>query len=172
MAREDITQDVVLQRFVERLRGELGLENRQCFETADALTPPRIPIGGDFYVVVSGGDDTFETGEQASPNVTVFWDVYVTFYNRIGTDQTDHAEELMRNIKRGLLSIKRKVLVALIGHDLTTTDDETTFLRQLLYAKHCTRANVLEDTQGGGMIAMMTLTFGVDFDWDIDTSDD
>lgn len=171
MARVDITQSDVLDRIVVRLREQLDLDPRQCFESLDADSPPELPVGGDYFVGVSPGDGQFLTGEQVVGNVTELWSVVVTAYTRVHLDSANHDTAVLRDTSRGLLELKRKILKALVGEDLTTGDGDT-FLRQLLYATD-SRKPQIGTWQGGSRprsdmsFGWVSVTFGVDFDWDI-----
>ena len=167
MSRIDIKQDVVLERVVARLRDQLKMNDRQCYETLDAFSPPIIPKGGAWCVAVSAGDSAFETGEQAPGNFTEDWDITVTAYTRMALDPADHAEKLLRAKGRGMLVLKRKILAALVGHDLTNEDADT-FLRTPLYAKRAHRPVVIESLDGTKtLLGLQSVDFGVDFDWDL-----
>lgn len=171
MARVDVTQDVVLERILAKLRSELGLNNRQCYETLDALAPPAIPKGGEWYVAISPTEGQFVEGEQAPPNVTEEWGIIVTIYTRIALDSTDHDEELLRNASRGLLVLKRAVLRALVGRDLqleSPDDTGNTFVRQLIFARTCHRPVIMErEGEPRAMLGMLSIEFDVHFDWDL-----
>lgn len=168
MTRIDIKQDVVLERVVARLRDQLEMSDRQCYETLDALSPPFVPKGGQWCVAVSAGASTFETGEQAPVNFTEEWSITATLYTRIALDPADHAEKWLRAAGRGMLVIKRNLLAALVGHDLTD-EDGNTFLRTPLYATRA-HAPVVVERSGEGdrtLLGLQSVDFGVDFDWDL-----
>lgn len=168
MSRIDITQDVVLERLVARLRDQLNFTDRQCYETLDPFSPPIIPKGGRWCVAVAAGDSAFVTGEQVAGNFTEEWTVTVTIYTRMALDPADHAEKWLRDAGRGMLVLKRKVLAALVGYDLTDPDDNT-FLRIPLYATRAHRPLVAERTGDGTkiLLGMQSLEFRVDFDWEL-----
>jgi len=162
MARLDIQQDEVIERIVARLLAYLELGTRQVFETLEPLAPPTIPKGGPYFVTVSPGEGDFIEGEQAPGNITEEWYVTVTAYSRIRLDSTDHDQKLLRDASRGLLILKKKLLAALVGQDITDTGGDT-FLRQLLFAKRAERPR--HDRDKG--IAWISVTFGVHFDWEL-----
>ncbi len=166
--RIDVEQSIVLERVVAQLRSALNLGERQVYETLDQNYLPRIPKGGDFFLAISAGPGTFPEGEQIPENITEDWSVFVTGYTRIQLDSTDHAEKILRDTSRGLLTIKRKILAALVGQDLTTEEGDT-FLRQTLFAKSCTQPEVKEppDSKLTMQFGIITLEFGVSFDWDL-----
>ncbi|WP_321376943.1 hypothetical protein [Trichococcus shcherbakoviae] len=164
-SRIDIDQSTVLERVVAQLRSALNLGERQVYETLDTNYLPRIPTGGAFFLAVSAADSTFPEGEQTPGNLTEDWGVFVTAYTRIKLDSTDRDEKTLRDASRGLLSIKRKILAALVGQDLTTEDGDT-FLRQTLFARSCGRPEAKE-MPNKVPIGVITLEFGVSFDWDV-----
>ncbi len=168
MARVDVRQDVVLERFVARLRDQLGLNARQCYETLDAMSPRITPVGGGYVVTVAPGDGVFVEGEQAPGNSTEEWTILVTIYSRTNLDDAAHDERLLREPSRGLLNLKRLVLKALVGHDTqtvaVTAGEEDDFLRQLTFAIHAQRPQFDDEKKVG----WMTLEFGIHFDWEIE----
>ena len=97
--------------------------------------------GGDFFVTVSPGGGQFEQGEQSPPNVTEYTDVVVTAYTRIRTDSTGHDQQLLQDLKRGLLTLKRMLLKALVGQWLNPAYN----LRQSVYARGSEAPKVLQD---------------------------
>tara|TARA_Y100000310_G_scaffold6676_1_gene7496 strand:- start:5938 stop:6441 length:504 start_codon:yes stop_codon:yes gene_type:complete len=166
MARVNVQQTDVLERIVLRLRDQLSLNDRQCYETLEPLAPPVIPKGGEWFVSVSPGEGEFVPGEQVPANITEQWHVIVTAYTRIKLDPTDHDAKLLRDASRGLLTIKRSVLKAIVGHDLTTgsvDSPDDTFLRNLLYASRSHKPNYDVEKQ----IGWIAIEVVVDFDWDL-----
>jgi hypothetical protein len=166
MARIDVDQAVVLERIVARLRSALSLNERQVYETLSPDFLPRIPTGGDFFVAVSPLDGTFIDGEQVEDNITEEWGVAVTAYTRIRLDSTDRDEKMLRDASRGLLTIKKRILRALVGQDLKT-DEGSEFLRDLLFARHCRQPDAAEIPDGKIPVGRITLEFGVHFDWEL-----
>ena len=148
-----------------RLRDQLALTDRQCYETLEPITTPTIPAGGDYLVTVSPGDGRFPAEYQiggGSATCVEETSVTVTLYTRTRTDQTDHAERLFHDETRGLMVLKQKVLKALVGHVLTDIDGNE-LLTQHLYAMQSWRPRV--DQQSN--LAMTAVGFGVDYNWDL-----
>jgi len=171
MARVDVTQSVVLQRVVARLRDQLSLDPRQCFESLQAESPPEIPPGGNYFLSVSPGSGQFWPEEQVAGNITEQWGVVVTGYARIQLDSVNHDDRILHDDVRGLLEIKHKILKSLCGHDLLTADGDT-FLRQVLYATSAGQPQIGSPISNGQprrdmYIGWISVAFGVDFDWDI-----
>lgn len=168
MPRIDVTQDVVLERIVDRLRSQLDLSDERCYDTLDPNSPPLVPPGGEYFIIVSPGTGRFVEGEQAPPNVTEEWTITVTLYVRVHLDRTGRDAEVLRNAGRGLFGVKWLVLRALVGHDLAT-DDEDTFLRQLCYATGTAAPEVVEGRREMGALFLyrLQLEFAIEFDWDL-----
>ena len=166
MDKVDVTQGDLSTAIVARLQTALGLNDRNCFETIAPDQPNMVP-GGDFFVTVSPGGGQFEQGEQSAPNVTEYTDVVVTAYTRIRTDSTGHDQQLLQDLKRGLLTLKRMLLKALVGQWLNPAYN----LRQSVYARGSEAPKVLQDAHAGTLLGAISVTFGVDFDWDLLTSD-
>lgn len=164
--RIDVDQSTVLERIVAQLRSALDMNERQVYETISPQFLPRIPTGGDFFIAVSPADSTFPEDEQTPGNITEDWGVAVTAYTRIKLDSTDRDEKMLRDANRGLLAVKKRILAALVGQDLKTERGDT-FLRQMLYARSCSRPEPKELPKGDIPIGIITLEFGVSFDWDL-----
>lgn len=164
MPRIDIDQATVLKLIGKALRAALNLNDRQVYETLSPDYLPRIPKGGDYFVAISPLDGAFHEGEQVPGNLTEEWGVAVTAYTRIKLDSTDHDEHLLRDASRGLLVLKGKILAALVGQDPATEEGDT-FLRQLLFARSCRQPAVGELPETKTSIGLVTIEFGVNFDW-------
>jgi hypothetical protein len=161
MARIDVTELTVCESLVRRLRTQLKLTDRQCFWVLDPLAV-ELPPGGDYYVTVAPGDSSFPPEEQQPGNITEEWTVDVTIYSRMRLDSTNEDTKLLGDESRGLYSLKRKVLVAVVHEDLEDEDGDV-FLRQILHVTNCTRPNYDKEKAVG----WLTLTLGVSFDWDL-----
>jgi len=162
--RIDITQDLVLEAIVGRLRSELGLNERTCWETAfpqDVI----LPESGDFFVVVSPDSGDFTQGEQQIGNVSEQWDIRVAVYSRVQLDSADRESEAFRAADRGLFQSLAKVLKTLVGHDLEYNEDH--FLRQLLFAKSLGRCESFGPT-AKGLLMRTSALLGVNFDLELE----
>ena len=165
-SRNDVEQAAVSTSILARLRTALDLNERQVYETVSADYLPKIPKGGEFFVALSWLDGDFIDGEQTPGNLTEETGIAVTAYTRIRLDSTDHDEALLRDATRGLFILKKQILAALSGFDLHT-DSGDSFLRQLLYARRCNAPASGEITDGKVSIGLITLEFGVAFDWSL-----
>ena len=163
MPRIDIAQTDVLESIRLRVKTQLNLDDSACFLVVESGKPPPFPPGADFFVTVGQGEGTFELEEQVEGNTTEYSVVTVTGFSRCTRlDASNDYQELMRNTSRGLLPVKKKILAALVGHDLLDGYGNS-FLRQLLYAA---RAGIPQvDAEAG--IAWVSIDFGVGFDWDL-----
>jgi hypothetical protein len=165
MTRIDTTQDIVLTRIVARLQGALGLPEHRCYETLEPLVDPPIPKGGYYFLTVSPGDGRYDEGMQVGGGAEQLMEmasVTVTAYALIALDPGDTATEILHKVNRGMLPIKKAILDALVGHDLTDSGGNY-LLRQQIYAIQAWRPRYNKDTK----IAMIAVGFGTDFDWDI-----
>lgn len=165
MARSDVTYNEMIEAILRRLRTELGLNERTCYETLHP-TAVSIPPGGEFFVSVSPGDGEFPEGHQiggAENQCTEDGTIVVTMFSRMQLDGADYAPSMLRDESKGLMEIKRLVLKALVGWDATTADDESTFLRQLITVLSST-APMYDEKNGYGFLS---LTFRAGFDWDL-----
>ena len=166
MARINITQADVFQSILTRLQTALGLNDRQCFAVARPQDAPPIPPGGDYFATVAFGNGSFPDGEQTPANITEDTQAIVTVYNRLRTDSTNQDAYLLMDATRGLMPLKKLVLAALVGQDLTNKANQT-FLRQWC---HVTRSSIdiVKLGDGDGMpYGQLQLDFGISFDWDL-----
>lgn len=150
------------------MRSQLTLPEQRCYETLDADSPLVVPPSGEFFLTVSPGAGRFIEGEQAIGNVTEEWIVVVAAFVRIHLDQPGHDLEVLLREGRGMLSVKKSILAALVGHDLLN-DDNDSFLRNLLFVASASAPRVLERNRESGPLSLyqMTMDVGVDFDWEL-----
>ena len=115
-----------------------------------------------------GARDSFQ-GEIDQQHVEQCYeqtDLIVTWYSRIRTDQTKSDAQLLKDNRRGLLAIKRKILQSLVGQDLQRPNGDY-FLRNLIYAKSSRPPSVVTHAKSGIAMGRMSIVFGFDFDHDL-----
>jgi len=151
--RRDTTMSLGITAIVEYLREQLGLSERQCFETLDALSPPQFPASGDVMVSVSPGYGVFHEEEQAKEST-----IDVTAYVRTRSDAADHQDIILHDSLRGVYTAERNILRALVGRDIAISGS-TRWLHRPLFVQSVSKPE-MDDTKG---IAWITLTFGVHF---------
>ena len=161
MARVDALEADVLISVAAKLRTDLSLGVRQAFVVLDPRNPPQFPKGGNYFITVAPGGGVFAEGDQVYPNVTEETEVLVTAYTRVLLDSTDHYDTLLTQATRGLLPIKRSILKSLVGADLQIGGDS--FTRDAVFAIRAERPDYDESKS----IGWQTITFGVNFDWDL-----
>jgi len=164
MTRVDTTQDVVATAFLAHLTTALGLDETHCYET-DEPDKVTIPRSGDYWATVYVGPGTFDVPFQVGGGANQCMEtipVTVTAYSRIRLDPSGRAQRQLHEVARGLYPLKRKLLKAMVGIDLTDEDDST-FLRQCIYALRSSLPEV-NDKEGWGRISV---EFGVAWDWDL-----
>jgi hypothetical protein len=164
MVRTDQTQLVVMASIVTRLKSALSLSENQCYETIEPLAPPVVPTGGDYFVTVALGHSSFSEGEQVIGNITEDATLTVTAYTRIRLDESKSDKYLFRDTTRGLLTLKKNILTALVGQDLVETSDPAEeFLRELLRAESSTAPNYDREKQ----IGWISIDFALSWDWNL-----
>ena len=164
MTRVDTTQDVVTDRLIVRLRDQLSLKETHCYET-DEPEKVTIPPGGDYWVTVFVGPGSFDVPMQiggGANQCVEMMPVTISAYSRIRLDPTERANRQLHEAARGLYPLKKKLLKALVGHDLLD-EDGNTFLRQLIYALRSSLPEV--DNQAGW--GRISVEFGLEWDWDL-----
>ena len=165
MARVDITEAEVMEIVIDHLRTTLELNERQCYETVSPLTPPKNPLS-EWWLTVSPGEGNFDEAMQSGGGrhqVTEEWQLLVTGYARVRLDSTDHDMQLLREVNRGLLHIKRRILWAMAQVDLHKIDSDDTFQLKYLVVRHAGKPEYDEDRQTG----WQTVFFEMSHDWDL-----
>lgn len=164
----DTTQSIVLSRIVARLRAVFSsLPERLCYETLDPMTPPELPRGGGFALTVAPGDGVFDEDEQVGGGEEQLHEkssVSVTIYVRTKLDRPGDAYYLLQETNRGLLHLKKRVLAALVGHELKDAAGKP-LLTSHIYAMRSWRPQWRADEAGG--IGMLAVAFGVDWHWEL-----
>jgi hypothetical protein len=167
MNRINVTGNQVLASVVALLRASLGFDESTCYEVANPDHVPSVPLTGDWWCTVAGGDGQFDPGNQDRSQCSEETEVIVTAYTRIMTDRTDHATDLLHDPDRGCLHMKHKLLSALVGKDLTTPTGDT-FLRQFVWAARSSPAVTGEHEESKDLIGRIQLTFRIEFDWELE----
>ena len=154
------------------LRLELRLTDRTCILTLDPPGLASFIPASDWWVTVTPGEGVFVDGEQQSPNVTEEMSVTTTIYTRIRLDHVGNDDKLILDGIRGLYPLKKNVLAATIGRDLTlpwkSDAAAATFLRALVRVVHSSAPQVAVSKNDSHLaIGFVTLTFMLSFDWDL-----
>jgi hypothetical protein len=167
-ARKDIPQWSVHQAILRQLRTALDLAPAQCYPVIRAEDVPVLPAGGDYFLTVAWEPGIFpQDEEQWTGACEEQAAIIITIYTRIHLDPPNSDDHLLWDATKGLAVLKRKVLKAMIGQDLTDTDGAP-FLRQLIHARSSGRFDSVKVGSGDGVaLGMVQLTFGVSFDHDL-----
>jgi hypothetical protein len=171
-ARIDVSQVDLIEAVLLRLQTFLDLDDRHCYLVARSQDAPLAPPGGDFWATVAISGGMFSEEEQDYKQCTEDCEVAVAAYTRIKLDSTNHDEQLLLDASRGLIAIKRKLLRALVGHDLihgTPVDEYSdTMLRWICHARQASAPDIVEIGNEGVLWGRIEVTFGVPFDWNLD----
>jgi hypothetical protein len=168
MARDKATIDQILDSVLLRLRSEVEEFNESsCFlsdEPMPMVAPPDV-----LFCTVALTDSTFSDLFAGGGEATVEENggVIVSVFRRSDLDQTDKAEAALLGSDRGLLTrFKRRVLRALCRpSDWEPEYAGNLLLRNQLYPTSATAPRTIENARGNKYM-MMSVSFGVDFDWD------
>ncbi len=172
MARVDVTQLDALNAIIAHFISDLSLDASRVFLTIDPLAV-RVPRGADWWLTVSVGEYTFKqellTGgvfEQCTEETTFT----VTAYMRMHLDQADHDDQLVLDSTRGLFELKRIILKSMASVDLQVAGNE--FSRELITPQFSRAPMVVsvadaESADDGLQIGVISVTFGLIFDWDL-----
>lgn len=126
MARVKTEQWPILEGVRSHLQGKLGLDERQAVHSLDPKFVT-MPVGGDFWIAVCPGpgqidDGLFEGGGREQ--TTDWFQVAIAAYSRIHLDETGHDRYLLGEATRGVVHLRKNLLDALAGEDLTIGGDQ------------------------------------------------
>jgi hypothetical protein len=170
MSRVDATQSEILTAVKTRLQSFLGLGARHCFLVARARDITTIPPGGDYWITIAPSPGSFHEAEQDYAQCTEDAEVTVAAYTRIKLDSTGHDYQLLLHASRGLIPIKRKLLQALVGHDLQINEAGDTCLRWVCHARRSGGPDIVRAGDDGVYCGRIQVDFGVPFDWELEAA--
>lgn len=168
------TKREVLQRAKTLLESSHARYKDRVFVMAGDELPPNIRDHDILTVSLAGGD--FDYGCQAGGAEHVLQyqgTLRVSLWHTDRQDRNGTDEICLTNSSHGLFVLQAGLLRAMIGSLLPGTGDYDPILTQCLYAisdSEATRNSegVFGKTSTGAMVpAMMSITFGVDFQWDL-----
>ena len=165
MDRIDTTQADLLASLRDHLRNELGLPPNRCYCTDAPDHLPAAPRGGEYTVTLAAGDSQFFPGEQSAVQCTEDQSILVTAFARNAADRVDELDRMLLDTSRGLATIKRELLRAVVGRDLPIHG--APFLRQLLFVRRSTRPRLVEHATPGAVLGTFALEIVARFDWDL-----
>lgn len=166
-------------RLIERvkLNGAAMLGEGNCFITEEPIPPDSYFPTGNLAVTVCLGDGQFDEGMYdggGANQLCEFGTLIVTAFARNKIDQPPRAKNALLNESRGLLAkLKPAILQAILVDDPAARilapwhplKNGSPFLRGAIMP----RASAGPRQLGGLDWLGLTLTFGVEFDWDLTT---
>lgn len=162
-----VDEQTILAAVVQRLQDALLLPDGRCFLTVEPLSGAGAPAGGDYWLTVSPGDSDFDQGLQyggGANQVTENATCIVTGYTRIRLDPTARDDRLLKDLQKGLLPIKQKILAAMLADPAQLTDElGNPLLRSFITAIGSQKPNHDRD-KGVGWVGVV---FSIPFDWDL-----
>ena len=145
----------------------LGTENI-CFVSD---TPePSVEVNDNLFATVCPSDGQFDNGiidGAGNVGVTELSPVIVTIFSRIEVDQIEHFQQGFTDVNRGLLTIKRQVLMALSGKNLDGGQYNGFGSLLLLEALTPSRSRHPLSKQRDDEFASCGLVFDAKFHWDL-----
>ncbi len=172
MPRSNAQQTEVLKAIVDHYRTTLSLDNARAFLSIESVSA-RIPRSGDWWLTISPGEGNFDQEMIAAGVVEQCTEdsrFIVSGHLRQFLDPTDEDAELLVGNTESLLNLKRTILKTICGVDLLVGGN--TFSRELI-SPLSVRAPILyepiDQEEGGLQIAVISVTFGLSFDWDLTT---
>lgn len=162
------TQEVVLQAIVDRLIdqvtvGSTLLTPSTCFVSIDP--EPAVAVSAEVFLTVSPEEGTFDPSFEGGGDNIVLEQAFavVTIFSRIAMDRTDHAKQFLGDAKRGVFTLKRKVLKALLGnhHQLVDPSGDRLLCNQM---QPVSSPRPLSDRRKVGDVQIV---FTTDFLWNL-----
>ena len=154
----------ILSAFVERLRGEIGLDESVCFLAEDPTVKPPNP-GDFFYIVTPDPVLNFIEGNLVGggrSQLSVATQVFITVTSTQQLDEPGHSTAKMLNPSLGLLPRMTALLTALAIKELTNADGSK-LLNQPMHPK-----NIILNDDGGRETSSVQLILDIEFDWAVD----
>lgn len=164
MAVVPTTQKTVLEAVVARLKAEVSELNGEslCY-VSDYIDPPE-NVQTDLFAQVSPSDGQFDVDiqEGAGENdVREYAGVIVTVFSRVKLDRNGKTESLLVDATRGMLPLKRKIIRALAGRQLSSGGSD--LLVNHVFAQRASAPRYDRDLRLG----VMSIFFSTDFEWDL-----
>jgi hypothetical protein len=159
----------VLQAIVTRLRAQYDYLNEGTCFIGEPPKPGKVlpSIHNNTVVVVSPGRGKFRGDVFEGAGVAGLFeetDVVTTIYSRLKQDRYGHSEGMLTSeTNRGLLDVKKDILIALTGYMLQNDEDEPEDILIALPMPQHSEAFSHEDNQFG----MLVITWTYDFMWDL-----
>jgi len=165
VARTSAQPSELLTALVAKLRTDLDLGERQCYQTWEPEVPPKIQRGGDYAVSVAFGEGSFDQSlfdGGGRGQLTEDMAILVTAYSRVRLDSTDVAEQAFHETERGLFILARKIVKVFAAYDPEPAAGRTC-LRELLRPVRIGRPIVDKESSLGSI----SLQFIASWDWDL-----
>ena len=140
-------------------------DSSQCFVSD---TPwPSVEVHGNLFCTVCPRDGTFATGEAIGAQQDGIYEdteIQVTVWSKIELDELEHAEAAFSDPERGILPLKKQVLMALAGKQLYDPESQQPLLIMCL----APAASMHPPTrQHEDNYSSFSLTFHCSFNWDL-----
>jgi len=163
MPRVSTDHATILDAVVKRIRSQIPeFSGTSCI--VSFKPEPAANVDKNLFCTVAPTDGQFELDNQiggGAENLVEQAGVAVTMFSAMKLDRSDVHESVLMEKSRGLLVLKKKLLKALVGHDLQTPNGDYILASQM----HALRASQPgEDGQGR---VFLQVTFSTDFGWDI-----
>lgn len=159
----DSEQAEVLAALVKLLIDKIpALSTKSCFLTVLPV-PPHLPSdnlmvtvspnGGTFPEEFTAGGGEFQCTEDTSAIITIL--------SRFQANRPGHEQALLSDQARGMLRMKKLILKAVTGKNLTSTVDANLVLRNLMAPRQSSTPEYVGDEQ----LAQIGITVSLMYDW-------
>lgn len=161
----DTEQAAVLDALVARLIDQIpALSTKNCFLSI-LEDPPNYASDNVFLTVAPSAGifpDEFQDG-GGEHQCTEETGAVISIFSRFQANRPGHERALLSDFARGILRMKRLVLKALVGQNLTSTDDANYVLRDFIKAKKSSFPAYVGQEQ----LVKVAIEFSTVFDWNL-----
>jgi len=170
-------QVTVLEAVLLRLKDRMPdvFTDKTLFLTAAPPDEPPENVRDNLFATVSPINGSFDQGVHVGAGIHGTIEetgVIVVVFNAIKLDRVQHDAEMLTNSARGLLSLKRRILAALSGHDLLDDDDEPLLANLMAPLQSQAPRSMWQDGKRPRSVGDLALAFSTDFLWSLDGVDD
>lgn len=164
MAVVNTTQKAVLEAVVTRLKANVTELNGDALCYVSDYPEPPENVQTELFAMVSPSDGQFDVDIQegaGANDVREYAGVVVTVFSRVKLDRHGRTESLLVDSTRGMLPLKRKILRALAGQQLSSGGND-------LLVNHCFAQRASAPRYDPRInLGVMSLYFSTDFAWDL-----
>lgn len=161
----DSEQSAVLDALAKLLIDSIPvLSTKNCFISI-LEDPPQMPSDDVFVTVApTAGDFPEEFQDGGGPNqCTEYTGAIISIFSRFQANRPGQERDALSDFARGILKMKRLVLKAVVGKNLTSAADGNQVLRELIKAKKSSFPAYVNNEQ----LVKVGIEVSTPFDWNL-----